>query len=154
MFDYQRLLYDALMRHGFMNNRPSPKSDDQFHRFYDNCLEDSKMHNNIIHPFKEKHLWVKKATGLGVTEFFLRLMARLCHRNNDYRNSQMVIVTGPNQDITIKLIMRMKGLFTNHGIYFDSKFVSVLLQDRGKKVVCNKLPHDLSHYFGRNNCGY
>jgi hypothetical protein len=48
-------------------------------------------------------------------------MAWLCLRNNDYRNSQMVIVTGPNQDIAIKLIKRMKGLFANHGIYFDSK---------------------------------
>jgi hypothetical protein len=66
-------------------------------------------------------LWVKKATGLGVTEFFLRLMAWLCLRNNDYRNGQMVIVTGPNQDIAIKLIKRTKGLFAGHGIYFDSK---------------------------------
>jgi hypothetical protein len=49
--------------------------------------------------------------GLGVTEFMLRLMAWLCLRNDDYRNSQMCIVTGPNQDIAIKLIKRMKGLF-------------------------------------------
>lgn len=28
--------------------------------------------------FKDKHLWIKKATGLGVTEFMLRIMARLC----------------------------------------------------------------------------
>jgi hypothetical protein len=49
-------------------------------------------------------LWVKKATGLGVTEFFLRFMAWLCLRNNDYRNSQMCIVTGPNQELAIKLI--------------------------------------------------
>jgi hypothetical protein len=25
--------------------------------------------------FKDNHLWVKKATGLGVTEFMLRIMA-------------------------------------------------------------------------------
>jgi hypothetical protein len=36
-------------------------------------------------------------------------MACLCLRNNDYRNSQMCIVTGPNQDIAIKLVKRMKG---------------------------------------------
>jgi hypothetical protein len=41
----------------------------------------------------------------------LRLMAWLCLRNDDYKNSQMCIVTGPNQDIAIKLIRRMKGLF-------------------------------------------
>jgi hypothetical protein len=57
--------------------------------------------------FKHKHLWVKKSAGLGVTEFFLRLMAWLCLRNDDYKNSQMYIVTGPNIDIAIKLIKRM-----------------------------------------------
>ena len=48
---------------------------------------------------------------LGVTEFFLRLMAWLCLRNDEYQNSQMCIVTGPNIDIAIKLIKRMKALF-------------------------------------------
>jgi hypothetical protein len=68
------------------------------------------------------HVWIKKATGLGVTEFMLRFMAWLCLRNDDYRDSQMVIVTGPNQDIAIKLIKRMKCLFEyKFGITFDSK---------------------------------
>jgi hypothetical protein len=43
-------------------------------------------------------------------------------RANSYRNSQMCIVTGPNQDIAIKLIRRMKGLFESKlGITFDTK---------------------------------
>jgi hypothetical protein len=75
---------------------------------YDSILvNDGSNHDE----FKHKHLWVKKATGLGVTEFFLRLMAWLCLRNDDYKNSQMCIVTGPNIDIAIKLIKRMKALF-------------------------------------------
>jgi hypothetical protein len=41
----------------------------------------------------------------------LRFMAWHCLRNDDYKGPQMVIVTGPNQDIAIKLIKRMKGLF-------------------------------------------
>jgi len=60
--------------------------------------------NNIMHSFKEKHLWIKKSTGLGCSEFFLRLMAWLCLYNDDYQNAQMVIVTGPNQELAIKLI--------------------------------------------------
>ena len=49
-------------------------------------------------------------------------MAWLCLRNDDYRNSQMCIVTGPNQDIAIKLIKRMKGLFEHKlGITFANK---------------------------------
>jgi hypothetical protein len=49
-------------------------------------------------------------------------MAWLCLRNNDYRNSQMCIVTGPNQELAIKLIKRMKALFEEKlGITFANK---------------------------------
>lgn len=52
----------------------------------------------------------------------LRLMAWLCLKDDTYRNSQMCIVTGPNIDIAIKLIRRMKKLFEGVvGINFDSK---------------------------------
>jgi hypothetical protein len=96
LFDYEKLHYDSLV----------------IPEFY----------NPLKHTFKLKHLWIKKATGLGVTEFFLRFMAWLCLRNNDYRNSQMCIVTGPNQELAIKLIKRMKTLFEEKlGITFDSK---------------------------------
>ena len=64
--------------------------------------------------FKDKHLWVKKATGLGVTEFMLRLMAWLCTKTTiSTRNSQMCIVTGPNIDIATKLIKTIEGIFLN-----------------------------------------
>ena len=66
--------------------------------------------------FKNKHLWIKKATGLGVTEFMLRFMAWLCLRNDDYNGSQMVIVVGPNWDLAVKMIKRMKALFEPHNI--------------------------------------
>jgi hypothetical protein len=97
MFDYEKILYDALL--------------------------DNDYSNTLHHAFKHKHLWVKKATGLGVTEFFLRFMAWLCLRNNDdYRNSQMCIVTGPNIDIAIKLIKRMKSFFERKlGLTFANK---------------------------------
>jgi hypothetical protein len=107
LFDYEQMLYRALLDRGYLNSIPSMPSNDP---------------SNIAHSFKVKHLWVKKATGLGVTEFMLRLMAWLCLRNNDYRNSQMCIVTGPNQDIAIKLIKRMKCLFEHKlGFTFANK---------------------------------
>ena len=74
-------------------------------------------HPRSLLNFKVKHLWVKKATGLGVTEFMLRFMAWLCLSNDDYKGSQMVIVTGPNQELAIKLIKRMKALFEPHKYY-------------------------------------
>ena len=33
-----------------------------------------EFYNPSKHNFKHKHLWVKKATGLGVTEFMVRIM--------------------------------------------------------------------------------
>jgi hypothetical protein len=101
--NYQKMLYWALFRPGYLNS---------------NAINTE----NALYPFKEKHLWVKKSTGLGVSEFFLRLMAWLCVRNDDYRDSQMVIVTGPNIDLATKLIKRMKKLFQDKlNVSFDSK---------------------------------
>jgi hypothetical protein len=96
MFEYEKILYDSLLI--------------------------SDFYNPLRHTFKLKHLWVKKATGLGVTEFFLRFMAWLCLKDDSYRNSQICIVTGPNQELAIKLIKRMKALFEEKlGITFVSK---------------------------------
>jgi hypothetical protein len=104
IFDYQELLYEALLSPDFCNL--------------------------LNYGFKDKHLWIKKATGLGVTEFFLRFMAWLCLNNNYYRNSQMCIVTGPNIDIAIKLIKRMKSLFERKlGLTFANKETVLELND-------------------------
>ena len=48
---------------------------------------------------QHRHVWIKKATGLGVTEFMLRYMAWLClsklNSLQQISGSQMCIVTGP-----------------------------------------------------------
>ena len=72
-------------------------------------IEDITIHNS------------QEPTGLGVTEFMLRFMAWLCLKDDSCKNSQMVIVAGPNQELAIKLIKRMKALFSNLGVTFDSK---------------------------------
>ncbi len=69
-----------------------------------------------------KHVWIKKATGLGVTEFMLRYMAWLCFSHSKMGNSQMCIVTGPRIELAITLIDRMKDLFRSKNIELpDSK---------------------------------
>jgi hypothetical protein len=109
MFDYEQQIYWALTRPGYLNSIPQAK-------------HLGIPSDNVMYPFKEKHLWIKKATGLGVTEFMLRFMAWLCTRDNECQGSQMVIVTGPNQELAIKLIKRMKALFEPKlGITFDNK---------------------------------
>lgn len=68
-----------------------------------------------------KHVWIKKATGLGVTEFMLRYMAWLCLKDDSLRNHQMCIVTAPRIELAVTLIDRMKELFYGLGVTFNSK---------------------------------
>ena len=88
-----------------------PVKDKVEHPIYD---YEKILYDALIIPgkhFLDKHLWVKKATGLGVTEFMLRLMAWLCTKDKNFGNYQMCTVTGPNIDIATKLIRRLKNIF-------------------------------------------
>jgi hypothetical protein len=94
LFDYQKLIFDALMS--------------------ESALKSS--------AFKDKHLYLLKSTGIGASEMFLRLTAWLCTKDDTYRNSQMVIITGPNLCLAVKLIQRLKNIFEPKlGITFDTK---------------------------------
>jgi hypothetical protein len=57
---------------------------------YEKILYDSLM--SVVGSFKDKHLWVKKATGLGVTEFMLRMIAWLCTKDGHFVNSQIYLI--------------------------------------------------------------
>ena len=92
---------------------------DMINPFYD--YEGIIFDSLVIHN-GNKHLWIKKATGLGISEFMLRFMAWLCLKDNALSGSQMCIVTGPRIDLAIALIDRMKGLFrAKRLISFDTK---------------------------------
>ena len=96
LYDYERIIFDCLIT-----------QDDN---------DNSNSSNN-------KHLWIKKATGLGISEFMLRFMAWLCLKDNSLLGSQMCIVTGPRIDLAIALIDRMKKLFaSSKGIAAASAF--------------------------------
>jgi hypothetical protein len=96
LFEYEKTIYDSLMIPEF--------------------------NNPLNHNFKDKHLYVLKSTGLGISELCLRFMAWLAVRNNDYKNSQMVIITGPNLDLATKLVKRLKAIFEPKlGIIFNNK---------------------------------
>lgn len=71
---------------------------------------------------KHKHVFIKKSTGLGISELMLRYIAWLCLKDNQMPDSQVCIVTGPRIELAITLIERMKRLFEpKAGIYFDTK---------------------------------
>jgi hypothetical protein len=103
---------------------------------YENIIFDS-----LATQTGSKHLWIKKATGLGISEFMLRFMAWLCLKDNALSRSQMCIATGPRIDLAITLIDRMKRLFAAGGssskslattITFDTK--ETVIELNGVKI--------------------
>jgi hypothetical protein len=96
---------------------------------YEEIIFDSLVTQN-----SNKHLWIKKATGLGISEFMLRFMAWLCLKDNFLSGSQMCIVTGPRIELAIALIDRMKRLFAGGKglISFDTK--ETVIELNGVKI--------------------
>lgn len=77
---------------------------------------------SINGDFKDKHLFVVKATGLGISEWTLRIIGWLCTKDDSLKGSQVCIVTGPRLELAITLIDRLKGLFYNKlGVVFQNK---------------------------------
>jgi hypothetical protein len=109
LYDYERIIFDTLV------------------------TQDNNSNSNS--NAANKHLWIKKATGLGISEFMLRFMTWLCLKDNALSGSQMGIVTGPRIDLAIALIDRMKKLFANNkGIAaaFDTK--ETVIELNGVKI--------------------
>jgi terminase large subunit-like protein len=97
---------------------------------YEGIIFDSLVTQTGNISSNNKHLWIKKATGLGISEFMLRFMAWLCLKDNALSGSQMCIVTGPRIDLAIALIDRMKKLFAGKGLVsFDTKETVIELND-------------------------
>jgi hypothetical protein len=100
-----------------------PEKDDKTHALYD-------YEKTVMDAIEEgKHIWIKKATGLGISELILRWMAYKAITDPAMRNSQMAIVTGPRIDLAVSIMQRMKTLFFPHGITFDSEKTKCELGD-------------------------
>jgi hypothetical protein len=107
---------------------PQKDGDDKPLYDYEEIIFDS-----LIGSAKYKHPWIKKATGLGISEFMLRFMAWLCLKDNALSGSQMCIVTGPGIELAIALIDRMKALFRREGlVIFDTK--ETVIELNGVKI--------------------
>lgn len=74
---------------------------------YENDLIDDTM--------KHRKIWVKKATGLGITEIYIRWIAWMCTKDDDFKDKQVdvsvVIFTGTRTRLAVQIIDRMKHLF-------------------------------------------
>jgi len=69
-----------------------------------------------------KYIWIKKATGLGITEFMIRWIAWKCLSSDEWKDTQVdtnvVLITGPRIELSITIINRLKNLFNEE---FKSK---------------------------------
>jgi hypothetical protein len=63
LYDYEKIIFDSLITSQFDNKNGNAKSSNK------------------------KHLWIKKATGLGISEFILRFMTWLCLRDSSLSGS-------------------------------------------------------------------
>lgn len=108
LYDYQHDLYDLTMQ----------KCGDA--RLTDEQVEEKYGKDYV----RRLGIWIEKATGLGISEFYLRFMAWLATYDDYYRGSDFCIVTGPNVELATDLIERLKDLFAEQlNIRFDeSKF--------------------------------
>jgi hypothetical protein len=70
-------------------------------------------------------VWIKKSTGIGATEFLIRIMVWLATRDNQLSGTNMCVVTGARIELAIGIIQRLRKLFEPHGIFFDSKQTTV-----------------------------
>jgi len=95
---------------------------------------EEELHDILEHPeqfplAQQKHLWVKKATGLGITEFMIRYIAWKCLKDNEWRDEQIdvnvVMIVGPRIDLAITIMGRMRRLFGGHE--FKSKETALTL---------------------------
>ena len=83
----------------------------------------------LIEKDEVKHLWIKKATGLGVSEFFLRYVAWKALSSDIWKNCKVCIVTGPRLELAITLIDRIKHLFSETKVSFESKNAMIMIND-------------------------
>ena len=101
---------------------------------YENILFDNLINKGI------KWQWVKKSTGLGITEFYLRLIIWFCVNKawqERFKGGQICIVVGPNLDLGKKSMRRTKEMF-NHVVESDDYGTKpFMLEGSSKEIVIN-----------------
>ena len=62
----------------------------------------------------DKYVMVVKATGLGLSESFLRIIGWLCTRDNKLNRTTICIITGARHLLAMALLKRLKNMFDGH----------------------------------------
>src|SRR5207344_2274840 len=102
----------------------------QYEKELYDCLFVDTYNNKLNLEQQEKHIALVKATGLGASEEINRIIVNLATTDNNLSGTQMCIVTGPNIDLAMKLIARIKQIpYAKHGIEFLGSAISVQINN-------------------------
>jgi hypothetical protein len=81
----------------------------------------------LIYPEKVGHCLVLKSSGLGLTSFFLAYIAWLCLKDDKLKGQDIVIISGPREQLSIDLITRLRQMFLHFNITFDTRESTLFL---------------------------
>jgi hypothetical protein len=144
LFDYEYQVYRALTEPDYVNARPMTEEDKIWYDEQQKLVEQRNLFKNetlttsrtkllkeraerMIYPQKVGHLAVLKSTGLGLTTLILRYIAWNCMKDDKWRDTDVIILTGPRQSLSNDLITILKNLFLPFGITFNSNMSTLIL---------------------------
>ena len=117
------------------------KNDKQFPIFdYQQLIFDA-IENN-------RNVWIKKASGIGATEFILRYLAWKTLVNNDLEYKNIFIISGTYQQHAFDVKVRMENLFRKRfsSMQLDSKFTDLWIKNTNIKIFPSRNVKDLRGY--------
>jgi hypothetical protein len=145
LFDYEHQVFRALTEPGFINSRKATEEDNRWYEEQKRMIEQRRVmpknesltmaytkllkerDKRLAYPQKIGHLLVLKSAGLGLTTLLLRYIAWNCLKDDSWKDTDVVILTGPRQELSNDLITRLKQLFLSFGITFDTKVSTLIL---------------------------
>jgi hypothetical protein len=106
--------------HYIFHPNGGPERDGIYHPVYEYELKllEALQDNPKKYAYKNKHIAVYKATGLGITEFMLLWIIWKCYTDEFFKDKEAIIITGPNVDLAQDLIRRGKRFLYDKGIQY------------------------------------
>jgi len=108
-----------------------PLKNDEEHPLYD---YEKEIFDGL--ELKDRHLWVKKSRGIGVTELILRYITWRIVRSHELDSKNIFIVSGTKEEFANKLKERLEKLFDRAYplLRFQSKFTELIINKTWIKV--------------------
>jgi hypothetical protein len=125
LFNYEYQVFQALEEPSYINARPPTEEERQY---FNQKMVDSEQkvkdkrnnirvthakileekHNTLIYKQKVGHLAVLKSAGLGLTTLLLRYIAWKCMKDDSWKDTDVIILTGPRQSLSNDLCTMLK----------------------------------------------